>query len=315
MALGATSDVFDETDCASKVIPAIAPSLVDKEKLIRDQAVKTVALYLARIATLTKNYPDTVIPASATAIASTPGTPAKAVATGDGESVVMPGGWTSWAVGTFAAAAGQMQSRVTVTAAAIAAEERPASAPLPNATTTSASSTSRPQTKATVSTSSVPQPGGFLDDEDDDLDGWGALDEDKDTTNDYDNGETFFDALEKKTGRKLGGAASNKENRIASPPAPSAAASTGRISSFGPKPFSLKHEEEVDFEALIGAKKGGKTLPKGLTKKTTPTTVVRKTPAPVAKKTMPPKKVPPPPPKKTETWDDGEADWGDDAWA
>jgi len=304
LALGATADVFDETDCASKVVPAIAPSLVDKEKLVRDQASKAVALYLARIATLTKNYPDTAIPAAAAT--SSPEAVAKAVAAGGGESVVMPGGWTSWAVGTFAAAAGQMQSRAT--AAVIAAEERSASAPLPNATT--ASSASRPQA---TSTSSIPQPGGFLEAAGDDLDGWGALDEDEETTNSYGNGETFFDALEKKTGKKISGVSSNKENRIASPPAPSAAASTGGVSSFGPKPFSLRNEEEVDFEALVGAKKGGRTLPKGLAKKTTPTPAVRKTAMTTVKKTLPSKKAPPP--KKAESWDDGEADWGDDGWA
>lgn len=32
MALSATADVFDENDCASRMVPAIAPSLVDKEK-------------------------------------------------------------------------------------------------------------------------------------------------------------------------------------------------------------------------------------------------------------------------------------------
>jgi len=309
LALGATADVFDEKDCASKVIPAISPSLVDNEKLIRDQAAKTLAMYLARIATLTKNYPDTVTPASAVGASSPEAAVRAAAAGGGGESVVMPGGWTSWAVGTFAAAAGQMQSRVT--AVAITAEERPASAPLPKATTAS-SANSRPQAKSTVSTSSAPQPGGFLDD-DDDLDGWGALDEDNDTSNNYDNGETFFDALEKKTGKKLCGVTSSKENKVASTPASSAAASTGGVSSFGPKSFSLKNEEEIDFEALVGAKKGGRTLPKGLAKKTTSAPVVRRPATTTTAKTMPPKKAPAP--KKADAWDDGEADWGDDGWA
>lgn len=32
MALAATPDVFSEDDCASKVLPALCPSLLDKEK-------------------------------------------------------------------------------------------------------------------------------------------------------------------------------------------------------------------------------------------------------------------------------------------
>lgn len=34
LALAATSDAFSEDDCASKILPAICPSLVDKEKYI-----------------------------------------------------------------------------------------------------------------------------------------------------------------------------------------------------------------------------------------------------------------------------------------
>lgn len=32
LALGATADLFTEDDCAAKILPAICPSLVDKEK-------------------------------------------------------------------------------------------------------------------------------------------------------------------------------------------------------------------------------------------------------------------------------------------
>ena len=34
MALGATSDFFTEDDCATKILPAICPALVDKEKYV-----------------------------------------------------------------------------------------------------------------------------------------------------------------------------------------------------------------------------------------------------------------------------------------
>lgn len=32
LALSATIDVFSEEDCAAKILPAICPSLIDKEK-------------------------------------------------------------------------------------------------------------------------------------------------------------------------------------------------------------------------------------------------------------------------------------------
>jgi SCY1-like protein 1 len=32
MALAATSDLYTDDDCATKIVPGIAPSLVDKEK-------------------------------------------------------------------------------------------------------------------------------------------------------------------------------------------------------------------------------------------------------------------------------------------
>ncbi|KAA8900633.1 armadillo-type protein [Sphaerosporella brunnea] len=286
LALSATADVFDENDCASKVVPAIAPSLVDKEKMIREQAAKTMEQYLARIKTLTKNYPETVLP-SPEAMASS------AAAAAQPATVVMPGGWTSWAVGTLTAAAGQMQSRASPALAAV--EDRPASAPITQSAPAPRPAAPKPSASASAF---VPQPGGFLEDEEDDdddgADGWGALDDDG-------GGETFLDALEKKVGKKVSPTATAvNKNNLAAP--------TGSVSSFGPKPFSLRSEEEVDFEALVGAKKSAKALPKGLVKKTTTTTTTVKKPI-IARKVQP--KVE----KKVEAWDEGDADWGDDGWS
>jgi SCY1-like protein 1 len=281
LALGATADVFDEVDCATKVVPAIAPSLVDKEKSIRDQAAKTLEQYLARIKTLTKNYPDTVAPPEGVAAAA-PATPA---------TTVMPSGWTSWAVGTLTAAAGQMQSRATPPVPALT-EDRPASAPITQVSP-------RPQApKPSASAAAfVPQPAGFLEDEeDDDVDGWGALDDDDDAGA---AGETFLDALEKKVGKKVAPSNRATGGNLAAP--------TGQVSSFGPKPFSLRTEEEVDFEALVGAKKAQKALPKGLVKKTATPAATQRKPV-VAKKTTPVV-------KKVDPWDEGDVDWGDDGWS
>ena len=66
MALAATADVFSEDDCATKMLPAICPSLVDKEKMIRDQANKTLNIYLERVRKYGLTLPDTVLPPPST---------------------------------------------------------------------------------------------------------------------------------------------------------------------------------------------------------------------------------------------------------
>ncbi|PFH52048.1 hypothetical protein AMATHDRAFT_141131 [Amanita thiersii Skay4041] len=49
MAFMATIDCFDTEDIASKVIPNISPTMVDKEKLVRDQAFKAIDLFVKRL--------------------------------------------------------------------------------------------------------------------------------------------------------------------------------------------------------------------------------------------------------------------------
>jgi SCY1-like protein 1 len=34
MALGATADVYSDEDCATKILPGVCPSLIDKEKYV-----------------------------------------------------------------------------------------------------------------------------------------------------------------------------------------------------------------------------------------------------------------------------------------
>ncbi|ORY26676.1 armadillo-type protein [Naematelia encephala] len=49
MALMATVELFDRDDLAGKVVPNMAFTLVDKEKLVRDQAFKAINMFLKRI--------------------------------------------------------------------------------------------------------------------------------------------------------------------------------------------------------------------------------------------------------------------------
>ena len=49
MALMAAGDSFDHEDCARQVLPAVSPCMVDKEKLVRDQADKAMKMFLAKV--------------------------------------------------------------------------------------------------------------------------------------------------------------------------------------------------------------------------------------------------------------------------
>jgi SCY1-like protein 1 len=93
MALAATADLFSEDDCASKLLPIMCPSLVDKEKMIRDQAQKSVDIYITRIRKFAATMPDTVLPPpilNAGGVASPRmGTPANDTS------------WAGWAISSF----------------------------------------------------------------------------------------------------------------------------------------------------------------------------------------------------------------------
>lgn len=109
MALGATVEYFSDEDCASKILPAVCPMLLDKEKLIRDSANRSVEIYLQKIRKAASALPDTT------------STPAQAAGTSASASPRMGTpqanegpGWTGWAISSFtnklSSAAGDMQT-------------------------------------------------------------------------------------------------------------------------------------------------------------------------------------------------------------
>jgi len=109
MALAVTSDAFNEDDVANRVLPSLCPCLVDKEKLVRDQANKTMDLYLQRIRKFASSMPDTVLPPPSTVDASAQPAPRMSTPqSSEGSS------WTGWAISSFtnkvSAAAGEIQS-------------------------------------------------------------------------------------------------------------------------------------------------------------------------------------------------------------
>ena len=49
LSLGCTAQYYAEPDIATRILPALCPLLMDHEKVVRDQAVKTVKMFLERI--------------------------------------------------------------------------------------------------------------------------------------------------------------------------------------------------------------------------------------------------------------------------
>lgn len=242
MAFAVTSDAFNEDDVANRVLPSLCPCLVDKEKLVRDQANKTMDLYLQRIRKFASSMPDTVLPPPSTVDASAQ--PAPRMSTpqpSEGSS------WTGWAISSFtnkvSAAAGEIQSnggppsRPSSTSLAAEARRTPGTA--------SASAlhrqaiTSPPATSTRTSTSSnandyFHDSRDGADDEIEIDDAWGDMEE-----------ESFFDA---------------------SSDAPKHAKATPSATN----PFDDKGEP--DFAGWLAAqatkKPAAKALPKGLAKPT-----------------------------------------------
>lgn len=299
MALGATTEHFTDEDCATKLMPAICPSLIDKEKLVRDQAVKTLDVYMQRVRKAASAMPETVLP------------PPTANEGGAGPRMSTPqpseaSSWTGWAISSFtnklSAAAGEIQTDAannsTANPSSLSAPTPPGSARL-TPTTSSASALHRqavkspppPSMSRTPSTTAAeayfkdPEP-AFEDEGGDDA--WGDMgDMDE---NDDGNDDAFFDA----------------KPAVSKPTIKKAAS---------PAPFD--DGSEPDFAGWLAAQAskksgapGGKPLPKGLSKGGAAATTARKPSATVAKPKPKPvvaKKIDTTP-KETNDDEDG---WGD----
>ncbi|KAI9798275.1 MAG: hypothetical protein M1833_004847 [Piccolia ochrophora] len=186
MALAATCDVFTEEDCATKLMPAICPSLVDKEKLIRDQANKTLDVYAQRVRKYASTLPDSALPPPNSTDSTGASVPRMSTPQNDST-------WTGWAISSFtnklASASGEMQSNTSTNGTVSRPKDsRSTSAPpsadaaRPNPPTASASALHRqaiaspplPSTGA-----STPNPFQSNSPESDDgADAWAAMDED-----------------------------------------------------------------------------------------------------------------------------------------
>ena len=295
-ALAATSDLFSDEDCALKILPVLCSSLIDKEKLVRDQANKTFDIYVQRTRKYGASLPDTALPPASTGPAN--GVPRMGTPQNDTS-------WAGWAISSFtnklATASGEMQSKpIPQAPRIISTNGRPSSVPpvadtiRPAFTASSASNLhkqalSRPSAPILTRTS-TDQFFNDAQDEDDEVDdAWGDMAED-----------SFFDA-------------------------PTETAK--------PAPTSFDDGGEPDFEGWLNAQANAKSkprgpLPKGLAKpspatgngrppavksKTTgsvgPGAGTKKLATPVIKPKVVPSKVIDTKPKEEDVGDE----WGD-AW-
>ncbi|KAF9738608.1 hypothetical protein PMIN03_006513 [Paraphaeosphaeria minitans] len=298
MALSATADLFSEDDCASKLLPVMCPSLVDKEKMIRDQAQKTVDIYIARIKKYTATMPDTVLPSPSVASPSG-GNAAPRMGTPANDNT-----WTGWAISSFTnkltAASGQMQTGAATNGSS---DQRSQSVPppaVPTASKPTLAPSSRPGMALTKSAADIPtivspHPVDAFHDAEEDFDGdWGGFGDD----------DAFGGSSS--TGKKQ----EEEDDPWGAPNVSTAPATT-----------NFDDKGEPDFAGWLAAqnqakKPATKTLPKGLGKAgaATKTPVVARTPsAPNVKRVVvaqPKKEVKKVEPTKNEDEDEG---WGD-AW-
>ncbi|KAJ5777501.1 hypothetical protein N7520_000747 [Penicillium odoratum] len=184
LALAATIDVFTEEDCAGKILPAICPSLIDKEKLIRDQANKTLDLYLQRVRKFATTMADTVLPPSA---------PTEAVSN---KPDPQPGNtndksWAGWAISSFTNKIATANGEIEPTAVANAGPDTTRSASVPRPAKSSPSTqldlpkqTLRPAAQPLArSMSDRPPHAAYEPPEEEEgedvFDAWGAMDDDE----------------------------------------------------------------------------------------------------------------------------------------
>lgn len=301
MALGATADCFSEDDCATKMLPAICPSLVDKEKIIREQANKTLNMYLDRVRKYGLSLPDSVLPpesssAGATRV-STPQPHPAGLAGGAGGLLM------GWAISSFTNKVSQAQGEIQTNGSGA----RPTPGEAKAATVTAPAQGTIPHAALARSQPAKVSESDPVDDDIDDFnDGWG----------DNNDADDAVDAEDD------GGWGAEEADAWSTPLQAKPASTARQATSSRPSTATYDDGGEPDFEgwlnAQAAAKKGQsaagtKALPKGLVKKTVlPTVVARTASAPVVpKRTVPAVVVNKPVVvKKAEEEDDGWDAWG-----
>ncbi|KAJ6783267.1 hypothetical protein PWT90_06145 [Aphanocladium album] len=235
MALAATSEYFTEEDCATRILPALCPLLIDKEKLVRDQATRAMDSYVQKIKKVAAGMPDTALPPQQTG-------DSQAARMGTPQPSAGSQGWTGWAISSFtnkmSTAAGDMQTNGSSPAATASPSPAPDRKPTSSASTLHRQALASPpaSTAAPSPTPSAVAEEFYGDGADDDAGaGWGDM-------GDMDEDGGWGEPAAKSSAKS----------------APATASAT---------PFD---EGEPDFAGWLAAqsqkKSGGKPLPKGLAK-------------------------------------------------
>ncbi|MCJ1315092.1 hypothetical protein MMC15_000408 [Xylographa vitiligo] len=124
-ALAATADLFPEEDCANRILPGLCLSLVDKEKIVRDQANKTFDVFVCRVRRYASSLPESVLPPP-TAGTINEGPPRMGTPQTDTS-------WAGWAISSFtnkiASASGDIEAKSNSSMPLTTSEIRSASVP------------------------------------------------------------------------------------------------------------------------------------------------------------------------------------------
>lgn len=309
MALSATSEHFSDEDCAARIIPSISPLLIDKEKLIRDQANKAIEVYLQKIRKAAAGMADTALPPES----ATSGNPRMSTPQPAESSASAASAWAGWAISSFtnklSAAAGEIESNGASTPAAAPA---PASKPARSAASSSQTASSlhrqalKSPTPSSAPLSRTSSSGGMAGGEsffadpdvgDDDGDAWGDMD-DSNTAADLFGGDDNTQSFSRPSAGGGGGTAGSSRTV------------SGTGGGGGATPFD--DDAEPDFAGWLAAQAqkksaigGGKAMPKGLGKAAAKPVAAKKT-LPISKKPAPAKKIDMKPKESGD--DDG---WGD----
>ncbi|CDZ98148.1 arm repeat-containing protein [Phaffia rhodozyma] len=134
MAFMATVEAFEMDDLAGRVLPVVCGALVDKEKLVRDQAFIAVNMFMKRLEKMVASMPETIEPVPVRTIsgqtngfsADAPTTQAQAYGNGDGGKAIgsaagAAGALAGWAFASIGKtlASSDLQSTMAVPTASI----------------------------------------------------------------------------------------------------------------------------------------------------------------------------------------------------
>ncbi|MCJ1283903.1 hypothetical protein MMC26_003234 [Xylographa opegraphella] len=124
-ALAATADLFPEDDCANRILPGLCSSLVDKEKIVRDQANRTFDVLMSRVRRYASTLPESILPPP-TAGTLNGGPPRMGTPQTDTS-------WSGWAISSFtnkiASASGDIEAKSITNKPQTTSETRSASVP------------------------------------------------------------------------------------------------------------------------------------------------------------------------------------------